>query len=279
MAGIAGRIDVATGRRTDPGSPYSRVSRSRDQILGQALPGGSVWQQGARVPKRDAMASVGRHPEEDPSGNRGQAEVGVQTVEGRTAALQVPDRVPARAFPKLEIEVRHSSHLLKVMRSDPTGNMDTVFQCRVGLGGPGFPTPTGTYYVSHIYDKDPWWIPPDNRAWAAGQSPSRKIYGGTMAPLLKKRLQRTSRKEALQSEDKIAGKVQVDDWGYRFHGTNAPRSIGSNASHGCVRMLPSDARRVAELIKEQVGTKDQQRESENGSFVVLRAPVILTIVD
>ncbi len=270
---------MATGRRTVPGSPYPRAGGSRDQIPGQALLEGSAWQQGARVPERGAIASLGRHPEDDPSMNRGQAEVGVQAVEGRTAALQVPDHVPARAFPKLEIEVRHSSHLLKVIRSDPVGNRDTVYQCRVGLGGPGFPTPTGTYYVSHIYDKDPWWIPPDNRSWAAGQSPSRKIYGGTMAPLLKKRLQRTSRKEAIQSEDKIAGKVQVDDWGYRFHGTNAPRSIGSNASHGCVRMLPGDARRVADLIKEQVGTRDQQRESENGSFVVLRAPVILTIVD
>jgi hypothetical protein len=98
-----------------------------------------------------------------------------------------------------------------------------------------------------------------------------------MAPLLKKKDIR-SRKKAKQTEDWIAGKVELADYGYRFHGTNAPRSIGRRRSHGCVRMLPKDAHIVAEAIKRIVGTVDR-RESENGSYVVLKAPVKLRLVD
>ena len=183
---------------------------------------------------------------------------------------------PEGEFNNLEIEVSHSKHIFRLMAGSVFGKKKTLYRCRVGLGARGFPTPVGTYYVTHIYDRDPWWIPPENRAWAAGDSPSRRVYGGTMAPLLKKRSVR-SRKKIKQTEDWIAGKVQLADYGYRFHGTNAPRSIGRNRSHGCVRMLPKDARVVAKLIMRVVGTVDR-RESENGSFVVLAAPVVLNLV-
>ncbi len=199
-------------------------------------------------------------------------------VAGRVpSAVPDSDEVLMRP-PKIEIVVSHSRHVLLVFKTDPSGTPTSVFQCRVGLGAPTFPTPKGTYYVTHIYDNDPWWIPPDNRAWAAGQSPSKKIYGGTMAPLLKKKALKPGRKEPSRSGDMIAGKVQLDDYGYRFHGTNAPRSIGRDESHGCVRMVPDDAGKVAALIKDQIGIVDR-RQSENGTYVILRAPVILTIID
>jgi hypothetical protein len=134
----------------------------------------------------------------------------------------------------------------------------------------------GVYYVTHIYDEDPWWIPPKDRAWAAGQSPSRKVYGGTMAPLLKKRTVK-SKNQSPQFYDLIDAKVRVDDYGYRFHGTNQPRSIGRNQSHGCVRMVPTDARKVASLIKEYVGISSEKND-DNGKFVVLRNPVRLNLV-
>ena len=180
------------------------------------------------------------------------------------------------AIPYLEIEVRHGEHTFTLFSHAEDGNKKVLYHCRVGLGGPEFPTPVGTYYVTHIYDDQPWWIPPKDRAWAAGEKPSKKVYGGTMAPLLKKRDIR-EKKRTPSSEDMIAGKVKLEDYGYRFHGTNSPRSIGRNQSHGCVRMLPEDAKKVAELIKEHVGTKDR-RESENGSYVVLKSPVRLNLV-
>ena len=117
----------------------------------------------------------------------------------------------------------------------------------------------GVYYVTHIYDEDPWWIPPKDRAWAAGQSPSRKVYGGTMAPLLKKRPVKP-KNQPPQSYDLIDAKVKVDDYGYRFHGTNQPRSIGHNQSHGCVRMVPEDAREgrvIDQRIRGNSGSKNE----------------------
>jgi L,D-transpeptidase catalytic domain len=179
----------------------------------------------------------------------------------------------------IEIEVGHSSHVFRLYASSLFGKKELLHECRVGLGNPHeFPTPVGVYFVTHIYDDDPWWIPPTNRDWAAGQSPSKKVYGGTMAPLLKKRpVKLKAKKQAPDPEDKISEQVQLNDDGYRFHGTNAPRSIGQNQSHGCVRMLPDDARKVADLIKEHVGIAEE-RTSENGKYVILKSPVRLNLV-
>ena len=179
----------------------------------------------------------------------------------------------------IEIEVSHSTYVFKLYASSLFGRKEKLHECRVGLGNPReFPTPVGVYFVTHIYDDNPWWIPPTNRDWAAGQSPSKKVYGGTMAPLLKKRPAKMKAKnQASDPEDKISEQVQLNDDGYRFHGTNAPRSIGHNQSHGCVRMLPDDARQVANLIKDHVGVAEE-RTSENGKYVILKSPVRLNLV-
>jgi hypothetical protein len=184
---------------------------------------------------------------------------------------------PESRFRNLEIEVSHSRHLLKLLGNSYFGKKDVIFECRVGLGSPEFPTPVGVYFVTHIYDKEPWWIPPANRAWAAGHSPSKTVYGGTMAPLLKKRRSRSRKRSSSATEDKIEGRVSLEDYDYRFHGTNSPRSIGRNQSHGCVRMLPKDAKKVGALIKEYVGIVDRM-EAKNGTFVLLRSPVRLNLV-
>ncbi len=181
-----------------------------------------------------------------------------------------------RKYAYLEIWVSHSAHEFKLFGLPAIGEKEVLYETKVGLGSGEFPTPVGVYYVTHIYDEDPWWIPPKDRAWAAGQSPSRKVYGGTMAPLLKKRPVK-QKNQPPQFYDLIDAKVKVDDYGYRFHGTNQPRSIGRNQSHGCVRMVPADARKVASLIKEYVGVANEKTD-DNGKFVVLQAPVRLNLV-
>jgi len=177
---------------------------------------------------------------------------------------------------RLEIQVSHSTHIFKLIAHTKSPGPDVLYECKIGLGAPEFPTPVGVYYVTHIYDQDPWWIPPPNRAWAAGDSPSKRVYGGTMAPLLKKRTV-TSKKKDLAYEDRIEGPVKLEDYGYRFHGTNAPRSIGRNQSHGCVRMLSDDARKVAAIIEDKVGIVER-KESENGSYAILNSPVRLNLI-
>jgi lipoprotein-anchoring transpeptidase ErfK/SrfK len=37
--------------------------------------------------------------------------------------------------------------------------------------------------------------------------------------------------------------------GYGIHGTNAPRSIGKAASHGCIRMRQADLEELFELVE------------------------------
>jgi lipoprotein-anchoring transpeptidase ErfK/SrfK len=36
--------------------------------------------------------------------------------------------------------------------------------------------------------------------------------------------------------------------GYGIHGTNAPKSIGKAASHGCIRMRKADLEELFELV-------------------------------
>jgi L,D-transpeptidase ErfK/SrfK len=168
----------------------------------------------------------------------------------------------------LEIYVNHSSYDLIVAQGQ-----HRLFNCKVGLGSPEFPTPIGTYYITHIYDSDPFWIPNPSRPWAYGMKPSKKVYGGTMAPLLRK----TKPRILIDGEDFIELECELKDHDYRFHGTQQPFSIGRNQSHGCVRMLPENAKAVADIIKQQVGVCEKG-ETMNGTFVVLCEPVRLIIL-
>ena len=82
----------------------------------------------------------------------------------------------------------------------------------VAVGQPAYPTPTGDYYIVSMI-MNPTWIPPDS-PWARGLEPIPPGPGnpvgtrwiGTSAP------------------------------GVGIHGTPSDYSIGTHASHGCIRM-------------------------------------------
>ncbi|UTI63073.1 L,D-transpeptidase/peptidoglycan binding protein [Paraconexibacter antarcticus] len=88
----------------------------------------------------------------------------------------------------------------------------------IAIGAPGHDTPEGTF---HIQGKqiDPVWSVP-NSPWA-GELAGTTVEGGTAANPLKARW------------------LGVTD-GVGFHGTSDDASIGSAASHGCMRMHVSD---------------------------------------
>ncbi len=113
------------------------------------------------------------------------AGLGIESFSSKVGSAEA--KVDRNRFDYIEIEVSHSEHVFKLLGKSLEGKREVLYQCKVGLGGPGFPTPVGTYFVTHIYDDNPWWIPPKDRAWAVGNSPSQRVYGGIMAPLLKKR--------------------------------------------------------------------------------------------
>ncbi len=102
----------------------------------------------------------------------------------------------------------------------------TVFPIAVGTSA--HPTPTGNFRIVSK-QRNPTWFPPDS-PWAAGLGPVPPGAGnplgtrwmGTSAPAI------------------------------GLHGTPASGSIGTRASHGCIRMHIRDAERLFELV--EVGT-------------------------
>ncbi len=98
----------------------------------------------------------------------------------------------------------------------------------IAVGSPEHPTPTGDYHVIQK-QTNPTWFPPDS-PWAAGlgpvppgvNNPLGTRWMGTSAP------------------------------GIGMHGTPQSCSIGSRASHGCIRMYIHDAERLYDLV--DIGT-------------------------
>ena len=98
----------------------------------------------------------------------------------------------------------------------------------IAVGQAAYPTPTGNF---HIVSKqtNPTWFPPSS-PWAAGlgpvppgvSNPLGTRWMGTSAPAI------------------------------GMHGTPQSGSIGTRASHGCIRMYISDAERLYELV--DIGT-------------------------
>ena len=102
-----------------------------------------------------------------------------------------------------------------------------VATVRVAVGAREYPTPTGSFRVTHI-TWNPWWYPPD-ADWARSDTITPPCPSNPMG----------------------AVKLSFGN-GYFIHGTPAPRSIGRAASHGCVRTVNADANRLAELVVARV---------------------------
>ncbi len=204
-----------------------------------------------------------------------------------TPALEVAKEIAALSdlgtdgsglYARLEIQVEHSTYTLRLFGIKHNGDREVLFTCRTGLGSREFPTPKNSYYILRIFDDKPLWIPPPDKPWAWGQSPSHSVYGGHMMPFFsKKPLHRQQRAEVIRELDCITGQRQMVDAGaYRIHGTSSPWSVGSAQSHGCVRLLNKSVKQLSDLIKLHVGTTTRGRTA-NGSFIKLARPVRLIL--
>jgi murein L,D-transpeptidase YcbB/YkuD len=93
----------------------------------------------------------------------------------------------------------------------------------VAVGMPSFRTPRGLFEISSV-EWNPWWIPPDRR-WAARERPTRP---GPANPM---------------------GRVKLNFRPlYFLHGTPLAESMGSAASHGCIRLVNTDAIELARFV-------------------------------
>lgn len=95
---------------------------------------------------------------------------------------------------------------------------DLVATYPVAIGTPGHPTPAGDFKVVNKR-KNPTWVNPAPSGWGAGMPAS--IGPGPSNPLGTRA-------------------VDISASGIRFHGTNNRSSVGTAASHGCMRMLQED---------------------------------------
>jgi murein L,D-transpeptidase YcbB/YkuD len=99
---------------------------------------------------------------------------------------------------------------------------------RVAVGQPRFRTPIGRFRVGYTI-WNPWWIPPDSW-WARKERPQPPGWANP------------------------TGRVKLHVTGLVFlHGTPLEESIGSAASHACVRMTNADAIALARTVHAYAG--------------------------
>jgi lipoprotein-anchoring transpeptidase ErfK/SrfK len=130
----------------------------------------------------------------------------------------------------------------------------------VAVGTKAKPTPFGQFSVRHIV-WNPAWHPPDAK-WAKGKQPAAP--GDAKNPM------------------KVV-KIFFQEPDYYIHGTDKEDSIGSAASHGCIRMAQDDVYDLARYLMEHAGapkSSDWYRSVINGDTsqsVILPKPVPMAI--
>ena len=107
---------------------------------------------------------------------------------------------------------------------------ETIATYGVAVGRKGHRTPTGSFRTGDI-EWNPSWTPPPVK-WA-----ENKKYQPPGSP----------------ANPMQAVKIYFQAPYYFIHGTNNPESIGEAASHGCIRMIPDDARELARRIERAGG--------------------------
>jgi lipoprotein-anchoring transpeptidase ErfK/SrfK len=138
---------------------------------------------------------------------------------------RAPAAAAVTADPELRIVASLDQRKLYLIIGD-----ETVETYSVAIGQPRYPTPRGDYMIRRIV-WNPAWIPPE-RGWAKDKEPQDP--GARANPM------------------KLV-KMFFREPDYYIHGTGDIESLGDAASHGCLRMDPDDAYRVARYLMEHGG--------------------------
>jgi lipoprotein-anchoring transpeptidase ErfK/SrfK len=140
----------------------------------------------------------------------------------RTTKPEITTKELAEAYPRY-INIDRGSFTLRFYR-----NLKLEKSYTIAVGQVGYDTPAGLYHLQTKEVNPTWHVP--NSAWA-GSLAGQDIPPGPSNPL-------------------VARWMGIID-GAGIHGTNESGSLGSAASHGCIRMAVSD---VIELFdKVEVG--------------------------
>jgi lipoprotein-anchoring transpeptidase ErfK/SrfK len=143
--------------------------------------------------------------------NRMMAAVATMLVAvGRAMAQQQEAAEPA---PSRRIVVSIPDRKLALIEN---GKVVKIYPTAVGADRS--PSPTGTFTVIRCVTNPTWWH--EGKVYPPGKN---NPVGSRWIGLSQK--------------------------GYGIHGTNAPKSIGRNVSHGCIRMLNRDVEQLFALVK------------------------------
>jgi murein L,D-transpeptidase YcbB/YkuD len=137
--------------------------------------------------------------------------------------------------------VRPSAATLRIDINIPAFRLDAfvgdslVRTMPIAVGMPSYKSPRGDFTITSI-EWNPWWNPPAS-PWAAKEKRTPPGPGNPMGRV----------------------KLNFRDL-YFLHGTPLDASIGSAASHGCIRLHNADAIALARLV-HQYGTPSLSREA------------------
>ena len=109
------------------------------------------------------------------------------------------------------------------------GEYDKIRQYTIAIGAKGFNTPSGVYRIVNKIVNPSWTMP--NSEWVPEELRGTTIPGGEPNNPLKARWMGFSPYE-----------------GVGIHGTGDTDSLGSAASHGCIRMSPKDVKDLYERV-------------------------------
>ena len=171
-----------------------------------------------------------------------------------SAQQEVP---PVQPEETLRLRVDISDRELRAFIGD-----EEIAQYAVAIGKEKNPTPRGTYNIRKII-WNPGWVPP-NEKWARGKS--AKPPGHPENPM--KRV-----------------KMFFKEPDYYIHGTGDEDSLGTAASHGCVRMSEEDVTSLAKLVMERGGQPQPEPwyrrilHSRKTKVVYLRQPIGIEVVE
>ena len=176
-------------------------------------------------------------------------------IVGAVFALTAAELRPASPLADLDLHIVVN---LPAYRLDALLGDSTIMTMRVAVGMPRYPTPRGEFEITSI-EWNPRWVPPSS-PWAAKEKP---MEPGPNNPM---------------------GRVKLNFRPlYFLHGTPVGQSIGSAASHGCIRLRNEDAIALALLVQGFGARRLTSAASESlavdpGSHTVqLDVPVAITL--
>lgn len=163
-----------------------------------------------------------------------------------------------RADGPLRLEADISERLLHLYQGG-----ELVKSYAIAVGTAKDPTPRGRFSIKKLV-WNPAWVPPDEE-WA--RKKTAKAPGQKGNPM------------------KVV-KIFFREPDYYIHGTGEVSSLGSAASHGCLRMSPAEAAEVGQYVMDHGGQpRDESwfrriwRFRSQTKVVYLRNPVSITITD